>query len=170
MFWFRTGTLTDSDVFKNAIDSLLVESSDKASSPSAKKTDSRQVDIVHEVSNNHIGPTREELLEEYWTSLLGDEREEWCPSLRVDKFKELSFLLTLEANEALEHLNALASLPEGYWEDEDFFASMLINQVASTNPKEAMVFMVQSKFDFEYEDYESVARFWMDEEGVSIMD
>ena len=67
--WFHTGTLTDSDVFKNAIDSSLVESSDKASSPSAKKTDSGQVDIVHEVSNNHIGSTREELLEEYWTDL-----------------------------------------------------------------------------------------------------
>jgi hypothetical protein len=170
VFWFRAGSSIGSNVSKNAIVQPLSITSDEQSIPRVEKTNTVQDELIHEASSSSTEPTRKEMLEEYWTLLLGDERDDWCPSKRVDKFKELSFLLTLNTKESLEYLDSLTKMTDLYWEDREFFATMLISQVASDNPREAMVFMVQGDYDFEYEDYESVARFWMDEEGVSVMD
>ena len=112
--------------------------------------------------------SRRTLLEEYWQLLLGDMREEWCPSKKVDMFHEMRFLMTLQADEALEYLEALTSQEE-YLEFQEAFTSVLINQIAAEDPREAVVFMLQSGYEFEADDYSSVIRQWMDRDGPSIM-
>ena len=167
--WFRLGTSEDSQEQSVELpgQALSEASSDQfVQLPSAREElEAVSVDTTYAMD----GTTRKDLLQEYWQLLLGDDRDQYDPSLRADMFREMEFVMGLDVDEAKEYLDALIPL-DLYWEKQELFSGLLINRIASKDPREAIIFMLQSDYEFSYEDYGSVVRFWMDKEGSSIMD
>lgn len=113
---------------------------------------------------------RPELLKEYWALLLSNKRQHWCPSKRVDMFKELEFIFAMSSDEAREHLNAIMSLEGISWYDRRELVSPLVLKMASENPVEAISYLVESSNSFHNEEYEGVVRMWMDQDAPGVMD
>ena len=170
VFWFRTGKFQGNE---GMVSIPLVEHLEKIPSAVAESVPDfrEQLDEVEPVeSTDSVGVSRQELLQEYWELLLSDKRKRWCPSKRVDMFKELEFIISMSSIEAQEHLNALLSLENVSWYDRRDLVSPLIMQMASKDPVEAISYMLESSNRFQNEDYEGVVRMWMDVDAPGVMD
>lgn len=165
--WFRIEPSEDSQVQSPSITHGVSYEADHSSSLASSVIEIPGIEFS-KASDFEDSETRESLLEEYWQLLLGDDRDYWCPSRLVDRFHEKRFIMSLGPEEGLEYLGALMDFEERL-PGENQFISLLLNQVAAQQPREALAFMLESGEFFNPSDYQSVVRFWMDnEDGVPL--
>ena len=168
VFWFRSETSTDSQV--QSVNTPTVEMTQPVAEAKAQSTSTTMGDQPSEPASmmETVGADQEAILEEYWALLLGGKRALWCPSKRVDKFMELDFILSLDADQARNHIDAILALKNIRRYERDELLDPLIMQMARQDPTATVNYLAGSPHELPQDYYENVLRIWMDKEGESV--
>ena len=170
VFWFRSQTSTDSQEQSPKFANEMTDDEPEVERKSAPDAELVSETTGVESEGKESPEMRRELLKEYWTLLIGTERRNWCPSKRVDIFREYGNILDYSFVEAKENLDVVMGLEDVSYYSRRDLANGLAHRMATLDPRAAIDFILESGHSFEHETCQSVARIWMDAEGLAVLD